>query len=162
MSIRVTKGNVFRVKLEDGTIRYFQFIGKDKTDLNGDVIAIFNTHYSIDESDCDRIIGDSVECFMHTSVRAGLKLGFWERVFSSRVLIDNNITFRDSLDDGNYPYQHIVSHHWVVWNMNEERKYVGRLPKKYYRADVGGVFPPALVIKRMETGVLPLNFYPSY
>lgn len=41
MSIRIIKGGIFKVKLANGVIRYFQFVGKDKSELNSDVIAIF-------------------------------------------------------------------------------------------------------------------------
>lgn len=82
MSIRIIKGNIFKVKLANGVIRYFQFVGKDKSELNSDVIAIFKKHYSEEPTSPEMVLNDTIECFMHTSVLAGVKLGLWERVFS--------------------------------------------------------------------------------
>lgn len=163
MSIRIKIGNVFKVRLPDGTIRYFQFIGKDLSELNGDVIAIFKTHFSDDCINEDEIANDEIECFMHTSVLAGIKLGLWERVFSLPIKIkESEIVFRFSLDSVLNPGLRCVSHKWVVWSMNNERKYVGTLPKNYYNADLGGVYAPIHVISRLETGEVPDKFYPTY
>lgn len=81
MSIRIIKGNIFKVKLANGVIRYCQFVGKDKSELNSDVIAIFKKNYSEEPTSPEMVLNDTIECFMHTSVLAGVKLGLWERVF---------------------------------------------------------------------------------
>lgn len=162
MSIRIKKGDVFKVNLADGTIRFFQFIGKDLSELNGDVIAIFKTHYTEENISPDIIVSDVIECFMHTSVRAGVKLELWDRVFSLPTRIKGDIVFRTSQDIGMHPRQHSVSHHWVVWSMNKERRYVGTLPVEYYNADLGGIYAPKHVISRLETGLIPDKFYPSF
>lgn len=163
MNIRVTKGNVFKVKLSNGYIRYFQFLGKDVSELNGDVIVIFKKHYTDEQYNMDEILQDEIEYFMHTSVSFGVKLGLWERVFTSPVSIpEADIVFRTSQDIGLHPRQHFVSHRWVVWSMNGDRRYVGTLPKKYYKADLGGVYAPIHVIIRLETGEVPDKYYPSY
>lgn len=141
MSIRIIKGDIFKVKLANGIIRYFQFIGKDNSELNGDVIAIFRKHHSKEPTSPEMVLDDKFECFMHTSVLAGIKLGLWERVISLPVtVLEKEIVFRTSLDYGLYPRQHVVSHRWVIWSMNGERHYVGTLPKEYYTSDLGGVF----------------------
>lgn len=163
MNIRITKGDVFKVKLENGINRYFQFIGKDASDLNGDVIAIFKKQYAEESVSPEMIVNDETECFMHTSVRAGFKLGLWERAFSIPVKFkEEEIFFRDSLDYGFYPRQHIVSHNWDVWSMNGERRHVGALPREYHNAAIGGVYAPIHVINRLETGEEPAKYYPDY
>ena len=163
MSIRIKKGDIFKVKLGNGIIRFFQFIGKDISELNGDVIAIFREHYYKEPTRPEMVLDDKIECFMHTSVLAGIKLGLWERVFSLPVTVsEKEIVFRTSLDYGLYPRQHVVSYRWVIWSMNSERCYIGTLPKEYYNSDLGGVFAPNHVIDRMETGEVPAKFYPDY
>ena len=163
----VKKGYIYKVELEDGTIRYFQYIGKDKSDLNSDVICVFKKHYT--ESDGDSlsvgtIVNDDIECYMHTSVSAGVKLGLWSRIFTtSPFLHEKRIFFRSSQDilsiRPNQPP--IVSYRWFVWEMNGERRFVGRLRKKYHHYDIGMVFSPYSVISRLKTGKEP-EYYPIY
>lgn len=165
MSIRIIikKGNVFKVKLDNGLFRYFQFVGKDISELNGDVIAIFKGHYTNEPVNPATIVNDDIECFLHTSIIAGIELGLWERVYSLPVkIIEKEIIFKASQDVGLYPRQHFVSHRWVIWSMNDERRYVGTLPKEYYNADIGGIYAPKSVISRLETGESPDKFYPDY
>ena len=162
MSTRFAIGNVFKVELSDGRIRFFQFIGKDVSELNGDVIAIFKRHYLGEPYEEEVIVRDEVECFMHTSVGAGIKMGLWRIAFTSSIHIQEKIVFRTSLDIGLYPFKRKVSHRWVVWQMNEERKFVGTLPKEYYNADLGGIYAPIHVISRLETGEAPDKYYPLY
>ncbi len=163
MGIRVTKGTVFKVRLVNGDIRFFQFLGKDVSELNGDVIVIFKRHYTDGQCNMDEILQDEIECFMHTSVSAGVKSGLWEPVLTSPVSIpEAGIVFRTSQDIGQHPRQHFVSHRWVVWTMNGDRQYVGTLPREYYNADLGGVYAPIHVIRRLETGEEPDKYYPSY
>lgn len=163
MSIRITKGSIFKVKLGDERIRYFQFLGKDKSELNGDVIAIFKNHYTNESVTPEMVANDEIECIMHTSVLAGIKLGLWERVFSSPIkIIEKEISFKTSLDYGLYPRQYIVSHRWVIWSMNEEKRYVGVLPKEHYNAALGCIYAPMHVISRLETGEEPAKFYPGF
>lgn len=159
---RIKKGDVFKVKLENGEIRYFQYIGKDSSELNGDVICIFKKHYTDECNQESIIMSDEIECYIHTTVSSGMKWGLWEYAFSSPVKSEEGIFFRTSQDVGLFPRQIIVSHKWVVWEMNKERVFVGVLPKEYHSAEVGSIYSPEGVIKRLETGTLPMKFYPIY
>lgn len=163
MSKRIIKGDIFKVLLKDGIIRYFQFIGRDRSELNGDVIVIFKKQYDNESNDPETITSDEIECFMHTSLLAGIKLGLWEKVHSLQVRIrECEVFFKESQDEGLYPRRHFVSHHWVVWAMNADRLYVGTLPEEYYNTDLGGIYAPIHVIYRLETGERPDRFYPDY
>lgn len=47
----VTKiGDVFEVKLDENTKKYFQYVANDLTQLNSDVIRAFKKKYPVDES----------------------------------------------------------------------------------------------------------------
>lgn len=61
MSIRIIKGNIFKVKLANGVIRYCQFVGKDKSELNSDVIAIFKKHYSEEPASPEMVLKDTTQ-----------------------------------------------------------------------------------------------------
>lgn len=163
MKIVVKTGDIYIVRLEDSRLRLFQFIGKDSTDLGGDVIRIFKTSYQSLDSVClDSIVHDDVECYMHTSVIAGIKLGIWEKYAQSPIVGSTEIFFRSSQDYGMYPKQHIVSHNWVVWKMNGPRVFLGDLPEEYYNIDIGGVYAPSHVLFRLTTGSVPDKYYPDY
>lgn len=79
--------------LSDGTVRFFQFIGKDASELYGGVIAIFKKHYTQGDYDEDEIVNGEIECFMHTTVYTGVKLGFWQCVFTRPVKFKEDESF---------------------------------------------------------------------
>ena len=159
----IKEGDVYKVLLENNEVRFFQFIGKDISEMSSDVIRIFKRHYKKEDAlNPEAIVNDEIECYMHTSVRAGLKLGLWEKVAIVMGIGTKDIYFRESNDCGEHPYQQVVSHDWVVWRMNSERITVGELPPKYYHADIGGIYAPIHVIFRLKTGNIPDRFYPSF
>ena len=163
MKRNIKKGDFFKVELNSGEIRYFQFVDKDKTDLNGDVIRIFSRHYCVGGMESiEEILEDTVECYMHTSISMGIKLGFWS--FYSKGVAPNNldIFFRTSDDVGLYPNQHFVSSNWVIWKMNGARQKVGKLPERFHSTDLGGIYAPQHVIYRLEHGEAPDQYYPLY
>lgn len=161
---RIKKGDVFKAKLENGEIRYFQYIGKDSSELDGDVICIFKTHYAEEAGNQEnKILDDEIESYIHTSVSLGVKWELWEYAFSALPKSEKGIYFRTSMDilNSGHP-DNIVSHDWVVWEMNKRRKSVGILPKKYHHVDIGGVYAPTHVMELLETGLHPDRGYPTY
>ena len=160
---RTTIGDIYMVRTEKG-IRFFQYIDIDKSDLSFDVIRVFSHLYSEDEHPTvDVIINDSIDFYTHTSVLAGVKMNLWEKYAFSKECGTKDIYFRGSLDIVNSkPYQRIISERWVVWKVNEERRYVGVLPKEYHNTDLGGGYPPVHIVSRIKTGKDIDIYYPSY
>ena len=157
-------GDIYRVPIENDSVRFFHFIAKDSTDLNSDVIRIFKRHYHSDDSpSINDILNDEVECHMHTFLRLGIKMGLWEKysfhAIATEEIID--IAFRESCDFGNYPGQKIVSKNWEIWHINKPRIKVGELPVAYQKADIGLVFSPHSVMKRLNGKELYV-LYPTY
>lgn len=69
-------GDIYRVQLENGVVRYVHYIAKDSSELHSDVIRIYKHHYHMDDSPTiDYILSDKIECHMHTFVRYGVKWG---------------------------------------------------------------------------------------
>lgn len=160
----VTKiGNIYEVVIGESHKRFFQFIGRDTANLNSDVIRIFNHLYLFSENpSVDCIINDKIDCYMHTSVHAGVKFGKWKHVGKSSNIGDLNIYFRTSDDYGFFPRQKIISYHWTVWEMSGERIRVGKLPRKYYDAPIGMIYSPDSVVYRVEHQQYSNSFYPDY
>ena len=163
--MRTKIGDIFRVPLGDGRIRFFQFIAKDESNLNADVICVYKRHYNaIDKPLIDEIVNDSIDFYAYTLINLGVKSSIWGKYGSCPINTDrvSSIVFRDSLDYGKYPKQTIVSKQWVVWRINGPRLFVGELPKQYYSSDVGGVYAPEHIIYRLKTGEMPDKYYPLY
>lgn len=155
-------GDIYEVKLGDKQLAYFQFIGKDKAQLQSDVIRVFRGRYSR-RPIIDDLICEEVECYLHTFIKLGIKMGFWTKVGHSSIFGSTDIWFRSSSDYGKYPGKSIVSDNWTIWNLNDAtRVFVGKLPKKYYKADIGLVDPPPLVIQRLVTRKDVSEHYPLY
>lgn len=112
---RVLSGNIYEVMVPNERKRYFQYVCKDLSQLNGDVIRLFSRFYEMDASPtAEEIICDEVDCYMHTAVGAGVKFGLWAHYGRNKDVGSKDVYFRDANDYGHYPGQRIVSHNWTV------------------------------------------------
>src|SRR5467141_133069 len=68
--LRLKIGDVFAVKLDEHTQKFFQYIANDLTQLNSDVIRAFRQVYPIGVPiDLKLIVGDDVDFFAHVILR---------------------------------------------------------------------------------------------
>src|SRR5215211_4495716 len=118
----ITKiGDVFSVKIDDSSQKFFQLIAFDLTQLNSDVIRAFKKKYSIETvPNFDEVVKDEVEFYAHCVTKWGVQLGFWEKVGkSSEIGSLDHILFRDTPDyghrEGEEPVR--VSNSWFVWHI---------------------------------------------
>ena len=156
---RLLPGNIFEVMVPNDQKRYFQYVCKDLSQLNGDVIRVFSRSYAMNFSPmAEEIICDEVDCYMHTAV----KFGLWSHYGRSKDMSSKDVYFRDSNDYGHYPGERIVSHNWTVWKINGEREYVGTLPEEYYSAYIGLLFSPFSAAYRISHGRYKMLYYPLY
>lgn len=160
----VHSGDIFSVITESGAKRYFQFVTKDTSEFDSDVIRIFKKVYPIDSSPSTaEIVGDTIECYMHTMVSWGLYLGLWTRSGSDDNIGKLDISFRRSKDYGRFSlFEKRVSNNWEVWTMNQPKQSVGMLPESHYSADIGDIGSPSTVLKRINEGYFPSEWYPLY
>ena len=146
-------GDIFEVPLENNLKAYFQYIMRDSTQLNSDVIRVFKKKYPKDKVlTLEDVVDDDVEFYVHTSVLPGAKQGFWHKVGNIKVPPDiERPCFRGTRDIGNPDLK--VSERWYVWRANDEDvTYVGKFGKEYHHCDKGGVYPPFAIKNRIETG----------
>ncbi|CAA9196468.1 hypothetical protein [Flavobacterium collinsii] len=164
VSIKV--GDVFFVKVDDFSKRYFQYITNDLKQLNSDVIRAFDKVYPIDSSpDIDEIIQNNILFYAHCVTKWGVKLGFWEKVGNVKEVGSfENILFRGTRDygvkKGECPVK--ISSNWYVWRINDaEFTHVGKLEDENRKAEIGVVMDPESIVHRIRTGHYD-GFYPSF
>lgn len=150
--IRVSKGNVFEVRLCNGKRMYFQYICNDLDALNSDVVRIFKSQYDKRPDSLDEILSDEVAMYSHTTVTWGVENGYWTRIGSCPYDASQlNVKFISSKMEGlnGKPF-------WNTWKLNNSgvcsiiRHRVHPInAKKYY---LGGVFPPRWLYELIDTG----------
>jgi len=113
-------GDIYCVKLDESTKKYFQYIANDMTQLNSSVIRVFKNPYAIDEiPDLNELIKGEVDFYVHVVINWGVKLKFWEKVGNVKEIGALDILFRSCGDFGKKPGETSVqiSHNWRVWNL---------------------------------------------
>jgi hypothetical protein len=158
----ITKiGDVFTVKIDERSKKYFQYIVNDLTQLNSDVIRAFKKVYSIEDNpSLAEIIMDEVAFYAHCITKLGVKMGYWEKVGNIReVGTFGHVFFRSTNDYGNPSIK--VSHDWWIWKINREQVRVGKLVGPYRNAEIGVVKNPKSIVHRMRTGKYD-GIYPDF
>ncbi len=158
-------GDVFSVKIDDSSKKYFQYIISDLTQLNSDVIRAFKKVYPINTNpDLSAIVNGEVEFYAHCVTKLGLKMNLWEKVGNiDDVGKTDHILFRGSSDSGSKSGEQIkISHKWYVWKINDnDFTRVGTLEGENRKAEIGLVVNPYDVIDRLKTGKYDF-FYPDF
>jgi hypothetical protein len=162
----VKKGDIFFVKINDTSKRYFQYITNDLKQLNSDIIRCFKKIYPIEDNpNLDEIIKDEIFFHVHCVVKLGVKLGCWEKVGNiDDVGKFEHILFRDTNDYGIIKGQeHVkISNNWYVWRINDPvSKKVGKLEGEYRKAEMGMVINPLGMIELLKGNKYPIN-YPDF
>ena len=74
-------GDVFSVKIDDSSKKYFQYIISDLTQLNSDVIRAFKKKYPVGSNqELMEILNDEIEFYAHCVTKHGIKMGYWEKI----------------------------------------------------------------------------------
>ena len=108
--------------------------------------------------DISEIITGEVEFYAHTVLRIGIADSVWYKVGKSLELGDyRDVFFR--IDGDIDRVERSVK--WYVWKINEPFIYVGKLPSKYYSADLGSIMPYIAICNRLRFGKYT-HFYPLY
>ncbi len=158
-------GDVFSVKIDDYSKKYFQLIAFDLTQLNSDVIRAFKTVYPIDANpSLSEIMNGEVEFYAHCVTKLGLKMNLWEKTGNSNVIGNTDqILFRDTSDYGKWIGEEPIriSEKWYVWNINGKFRDIGKLIGENQKAEIGVVINPHSIAHRIKTGKYDF-FYPDF
>ena len=159
-------GDVFSVKIDENTKKYFQLIAFDLTQLNSDVIRAFKKQYAINENPTlTEIIQDEVDFYAHCVTKSGVKMDCWEKVgYIKEVGTLNHILFRDTNDYGckedEEPIK--VSDKWYVWHINDKNfTRVGKLQGENRKSYIGIVINPLGIVELLRGNKYP-PFYPDF
>jgi hypothetical protein len=163
----ITKiGDVFSVRLDENSKKYFQLIAFDLAQLNSDVIRAFKKVYAIGENpDLSEIVNREVEFYAHCVTKWGLKMNLWEKIGNTTEIGNTaQILFRDTNDAGECiggePIK--MSEKWYVWHINDDDfTRVGKLTGENRKAEIGVVINPHSIIHRIKTGKYDF-FYPDF
>lgn len=164
-------GDIFRVKLDNDMVGFFQYVTKDNIDLGSAVIRVFKTHYpSNQEISLNDIILDDVDFYTHVFPRAGLILEVWEKVGHAKILNKEKledlifgICHNEIYDRVNVKLIHVNPlQNWKIWKINDEWIEIGSLPEYLHdKINYGCVYSPMRIKERMETGYYK-NTEPGY
>ena len=150
-------GDIFCVKIDANSKKYFQLIAFDLTQLNSDVIRAFKTVYSLNvHPDYSQITSDEIDFYAHCVTKWGVKMELWEKIGNSVEIGKlDRILFRGASDygirKGKEPVR--VSDKWYVWRIGDKNfTHVGRLEGEYRKAEIGLVMNPRDIVDRMTTG----------
>jgi hypothetical protein len=163
----VTKiGDVFSVKIDEESKKYFQLIAFDRYQLNSDVIRAFKKIYPLDSPPSpEEIIKGEVEFYAHCVTNLGVKMGVWEKVGKAKDIGDtSHILFRGTSDYGQkFEGKRInVSSKWYIWKINDRDSIrVGKLEGENRKAEIGVIVNPYDIEERMKTGKYSF-FYPDF
>jgi hypothetical protein len=158
-------GDVFSVKLDDGSKKYFQLIAFDSKQLNSDVIRGFKKEYPLDSTPkLSDIIEDEVAFYTHCVTKFGVKFNLWEKAGNTLEIGDlTKVLFRDTNDSGCKPGEQVkISTNWYVWRINDaDFTRVGKLEGENRTAEIGVIVNPYDVLDRIKTGKFNF-FYPGF
>jgi len=154
-------GDIFSVKLDDNNKKYIQYVAKDLTQLNSDVIRAFKKVYSIESTpDLLEIVKGEVEFYAHCVTKWGVKLKLWEKVGNIDDIGKVEVFFRATNDYGiKLGDKSIkISSNWHIWKINENFIRIGKLDDQYKNSFVGLVFNPKGIIELLKGEKYPSNY----
>lgn len=159
-------GDVFSVKLDDRSKKYFQLVAYDLTQLNSDVIRAFKRKYSISATpDLSEVVNGEVEFYAHCVTKLGLKMNLWEGVGNNAEIGNTkDILFRDTNDYGLKIGEKSIktSKNWHIWRVNDKDfTRVGKLEGENRKAEIGIVINPLGIIELLKGNKYPVN-YPGF
>jgi len=159
-------GDVFSVKIDDNSKKYFQYVVSDLTQLNSDVIRAFKKVYPINSNpDLSEVVNNEVDFYAHCVTKLGLKMNLWEKVGNTTEIGNTTqILFKDTNDYGSKVGEEPIriSRNWYVWRVNDKDfTRVGKLEGENRKAYTGIVMNPLGIIELLKGNKYPIN-YPDF
>ena len=151
-------GDVFLCELED-SVRIFQYVGNDASQLNSNVIVAFKNMIpkgvEFDLGDLNKL---DTDFYAHVAIDLGVKMKYWRKIGSALPAEWSNILFRDTNDYGKSGVTE--SDDWWVWEPNHAARNIGSLKGEYRKSYIGVVMAPPNILDRLKSGKYSY-FYPA-
>lgn len=134
-------GDIFCVMLHNGERQFFQYVAIDSTQLEGDVIRVFEARYPSDfKPDVNCIVKDDIGCYALTVIEWGIASNSWHKYgHHDDIGGVSKIKFRVKRELG-----------WFVWRINRRFMWYIILPPWYRKLDRGYVCGPEALTYRLN------------
>lgn len=144
-------GDIFEITLPGDRKRYMQFIIVDSSQMGAWDVRVFKTDYSMeDKPSVDVIVKDSVDFYCNTrAIGQGILFGLWSFYGKSADLGNLDAMVFRTFDRG---IPGLNPQGWRIWKASQKVLHYRVLPRKYLKADDGGMFPPIWVLYRIISG----------
>ena len=144
-------GDIFEITLPGERKRYMQFVIVDSSQLGAWGVRVFKNEYAIEEMpSIEDIVKDSVDFYCNTrAIGRGVLYGLWKYYGKSADLGNLNAMVFRTFDRG---IPGLSPQRWRVWKASQEARYYRVLPRKYLKADNGGMVPPVWILYRIISG----------
>ena len=142
-------GDIFRVEMDNGSQRFFQYITRDSCQLGSPVIRVFKEVYPADYVlDAEDVVNGEVDFYAHTGLQIGIKQNCWQKVGKSKNLGETeHIMFRF------HNFEPHGSRTWYVWPINGESRQIGPLTEEYRQcSNLGHIYSYESLTYRIRYG----------
>lgn len=135
------EGSVFSI-VRNNQKRFFQYIGKDSSQLYSDIIYFFEREYAINENpSVAEILNDSHEYVLHTTISLGKKLCRWQYVGKGKTQSIKDVVFATKHSNPlSFKIGEPLDGGWRIWKANEDAVIVPSRPN--IKLTNGAVFSP--------------------
>lgn len=164
--VNIKTGDIFRVPLNKGTYRYFQFIRINEQFLNLDLVRVY-------EYELDDLNKEQDECFLKNilqsrimfyayvdTIKLGVKVFKWEKI--SNVSLESDFTEPKFLSRELTNIADLDSYSWYLNSKNEKKLLGITLDVKYHNLPFQAGTNPKIMAEIMELGYDKYNFTQHY
>ena len=142
----VKVGEVYSTSQNSDQLYVLQFVTRDTTQLNSDVVAIWKMSTETWQSySCDTL--PEPDLFLHTTVLAGIRQSLWHKIGNAEIVDFHKVKFKsdaqDSLDVDDSDERE--SRIWHVWKIGKKWKTVKKALFDDESIYPGAAFPPETV-----------------
>ena len=162
------KGDIFKVKLQDNEVGFFQYLLLDPCQLNSEVIRVFaHRAKDGDNYDLEAIVKSKVHFFAHVVIPFGYNLNVWENIGNvpiekdlDRPLFRDTYGIKHEFDGRKILYK--KTDQWKVWRAGDPHnamRNLGWITKENEDIDLGFVINPIGIIHRMIYNEYQREYY---
>lgn len=145
----ISPGDVFEIFLSNGYKTYGQFMLMDKY---GPIVRVFDAKTAHDDHKDLKVIATSeVLFYAYTGLYAAIRTGLWKKIGAFKDYEFEFPGFISTLEDPETGEAGV----WYLWDGEKTTRLGKELPERYKHIEFLAIYPPDLIVKRIETGKKP-------